>query len=161
VISGGHARTLLAIDDPQLLLETADLVEEEGLSVRVVERLVPLVNGGADPRAALAAIIGSDGRSPFAGTSTDAGSAGSDTEGLIADEGEDRRVSGDRPGDDGDQPGGGTPRKSVEMREIEQHLIERLGSRVVVNGSNDRGRIEITYLSMDDLDRIVELILSE
>jgi ParB family chromosome partitioning protein len=146
-LSGGHARTLLAIEDPQRLLETADLVEEEGLSVRVLERLVPVVNDGADPAAALAAIVGTDGGGPSTGTSMDDRSG--DPEPRVSRSG------------DGDHPDAGTSRKSVEIREIEQNLIEHLGSKVVVNGSNDRGRIEITYLSMDDLDRIVELIRSK
>jgi ParB family transcriptional regulator, chromosome partitioning protein len=150
-LSGGHARTLLAIEEPRRLLETADLVEEEGLSVRVLERLVPLVNGGADPATALAAIIGTDGSGPAVETSPDPRSGDEPP----VSTGRSERES------DRDQTGGGPPRKSVEMREIEQQLIERLGSRVLLNGTNDRGRIEISYLSIDDLDRIVELILSE
>ena len=46
----------------------------------------------------------------------------------------------------------------MEMQDIQQRLMERLGTRVVLTGTNDRGKIEISYLSMDDLDRIVELV---
>lgn len=52
----------------------------------------------------------------------------------------------------------GTPAKSVEMVEIEQRLIERFGTRVFLSGTNNKGRIEITYLSMEDLERILEII---
>ncbi len=58
-------------------------------------------------------------------------------------------------GRDGSHQG---PRKTIEMAQIEQLLVERLGTRVVLGGSNDRGKIEIAYLSMDDLERLVELI---
>jgi ParB family chromosome partitioning protein len=45
-----------------------------------------------------------------------------------------------------------------EIQEIEQRLIELLGTKVRVVGSLKRGRIEISYFSQDDLGRLVELI---
>jgi ParB family chromosome partitioning protein len=47
------------------------------------------------------------------------------------------------------------------MEEIPQRLMDRLGTRVVLTGTNDHGKIEISYLSMDDLDRIVELVVTD
>lgn len=44
------------------------------------------------------------------------------------------------------------------MREIEDRLIGTLGTKVVVKGSGEKGKIEIQYFSMDDLDRILEII---
>ena len=41
-----------------------------------------------------------------------------------------------------------------ELKELEQKLIERLGTKVVLKGSLQRGRIEIEYFSADDLERI-------
>jgi ParB family chromosome partitioning protein len=147
-ISGGHARTLLGIEDPDLLVQAAELIEAEGLSVRVLERIVPLVNQGSDPAGALARLSGgAAAETPPATQPTDhpestAPSGGSSSPGERSAE----RTA---------------PRKTVEMQEIEQQLIERLGTRVVLTGSNDRGKIEISYLSMDDLDRLMELLIDD
>ena len=47
---------------------------------------------------------------------------------------------------------------SPELGELEQRLIDRVGSKVKVRGDLDRGKIEITYFSREDLDRIFELL---
>ncbi len=141
-LSGGHARTLLGIEDPDLLVEAAELIEAEGLSVRVLERIVPLVNQGSDPATAMARVLGA----PAAATSAPADTSKEPT--PVSSTG---GASSERQ----------APRKTVEMQEIEQQLIERLGTRVVLTGTNDRGKIEIAYLSMDDLDRLMELLLDD
>ncbi len=48
--------------------------------------------------------------------------------------------------------------KSVEIHEIEERLISALGTKVVVNGTHRKGKIEISYFSLDDLDRLIELL---
>ena len=48
--------------------------------------------------------------------------------------------------------------KSVELRALEERLIEKLGTRVNIRGSHDRGKVEISYYSMEDLERILTLI---
>jgi len=50
------------------------------------------------------------------------------------------------------------PAKSPELRSLEQSLIERLGTKVSIRGSETRGKIEISYYSMEDLERILSLI---
>ena len=50
-------------------------------------------------------------------------------------------------------------RKDPEVREIEQKLIEKLGTKVDLRGTGKKGRIEITYYSADDLERLLEIIL--
>jgi ParB family transcriptional regulator, chromosome partitioning protein len=52
VLSAGHAKALLAIDDPELLGRLADRVVREGLSVRATEELVRIrvLEGPQDPR---------------------------------------------------------------------------------------------------------------
>lgn len=50
-ISAGHARALLAFEDASLLAETARLVEEQGISVREVERLSRKAPDGPKPQA--------------------------------------------------------------------------------------------------------------
>jgi len=56
---------------------------------------------------------------------------------------------------------GATSRKDPEVRDIEQKLIERLGTKVDVKGSAGKGRIEISYYSGDDLERLLELLLKD
>jgi ParB family transcriptional regulator, chromosome partitioning protein len=52
VLTAGHAKALLAIDDPELLVRLADRVVREGLSVRATEELVRVrvLDAGDDPR---------------------------------------------------------------------------------------------------------------
>ena len=45
-----------------------------------------------------------------------------------------------------------------ELREIEQRLIEKLGTKVVMRGSLEKGTIEIDYFSSSDLDRLIDLL---
>ncbi len=58
--------------------------------------------------------------------------------------------------------GGGERAPSVprpaEIAEIEQHLLDRFGTKVFVRGTAGRGRIEISYYSRDDLERVLEIM---
>lgn len=49
-------------------------------------------------------------------------------------------------------------RTSPELREIEQKLIEKLGTKVEVRGTTARGRIEISFFSAEDLERLLETL---
>ncbi len=55
---------------------------------------------------------------------------------------------------------GQNPAKDIEMRSLEQRFIDALGTKVSVKGNLDRGTIEISFFSRDDLDRIYELFSS-
>ncbi len=48
--------------------------------------------------------------------------------------------------------------KEPELREIEAGLIERLGTKVEIKGTAAKGRIEVSYYSTDDLERVTEII---
>ena len=48
--------------------------------------------------------------------------------------------------------------KSADIRAVEEDLTQALGTRVAINGSEKRGKIEIDYFSRDELDRIIELL---
>jgi ParB family chromosome partitioning protein len=50
--------------------------------------------------------------------------------------------------------------KDIEVRNMEQRFIDALGTKVAVKGNLEKGTIEISYFSRDDLDRIYELIMS-
>ncbi|MBE3130204.1 MAG: ParB/RepB/Spo0J family partition protein [Spirochaetes bacterium] len=56
----------------------------------------------------------------------------------------------------GEKPSRG--RKEPEIRAIEEKLIEKLGTKVEIKGTGKKGRIEIAYYSIDDLDRLLELL---
>jgi len=45
-----------------------------------------------------------------------------------------------------------------ELQEIEQRLLEALGTKVQLKGSLSSGRIEVSYYSSDDLERLIELL---
>ena len=45
-----------------------------------------------------------------------------------------------------------------ELSNIEQRLIDLFGTKVTVKGTPKKGRIEIAYFSLDDLDRILEIV---
>jgi ParB family chromosome partitioning protein len=51
--------------------------------------------------------------------------------------------------------------KAPVLDALEQRLIERLGTKVVIRGSEQKGRVEISYFSPDDLERVVELLGGE
>jgi ParB family transcriptional regulator, chromosome partitioning protein len=48
-----------------------------------------------------------------------------------------------------------------ELKDFEQKLITVLGTKVELKGSSQRGKIEISYYSMEDLERLTEIILQE
>jgi ParB family transcriptional regulator, chromosome partitioning protein len=50
------------------------------------------------------------------------------------------------------------PRREPELRELEQKLIEKLGTKVEIRGTARKGKVEISYYSADDLDRLLELL---
>jgi ParB family transcriptional regulator, chromosome partitioning protein len=51
-----------------------------------------------------------------------------------------------------------TTRKEPEIKELEQKLIEKLGTKVEIRGTVKKGRIEIAYFSSDDLERILQIL---
>ena len=49
--------------------------------------------------------------------------------------------------------------KAPELREMEQQLLDILGTRVSISGNGKKGSIEISYFSMEDLDRLYEILI--
>jgi ParB family chromosome partitioning protein len=67
-------------------------------------------------------------------------------------------------GGDGREPGSGggeATAKSPELRDLEDRLLDALGTKVLVKGSHEKGRIEIEYYSLDDLERIAGIIAGD
>lgn len=48
--------------------------------------------------------------------------------------------------------------REPEIREIEERLIEALGTKVSVRGDSRKGTIAIEYYSLEDLERIIEVL---
>jgi ParB family chromosome partitioning protein len=53
-----------------------------------------------------------------------------------------------------------TPNRKTgpDIRDLEQKLIEKLGTKVEVKGTSSRGKIQISYFSADDLERILQIL---
>ncbi len=61
---------------------------------------------------------------------------------------------------DPDASGGGKkPSKSASVRDLEQRLERKLGTRSEVRDKDGKGEIAIKYASWDELDRILDLLL--
>jgi ParB family chromosome partitioning protein len=50
------------------------------------------------------------------------------------------------------------PARDPELAAMEQRFIDRLGTKVNIHGDFKKGNIQIEYYSMDDLDRLLELL---
>jgi ParB family chromosome partitioning protein len=48
--------------------------------------------------------------------------------------------------------------KAPHLKKMEEELISRLGTKVEIRHSGNKGKIEISYYSLDDFERIVEMI---
>ena len=106
VLSAGHARALLAVDDPAHQERLAQRIVAEGLSVRSIEELVTVGETG-------------NGRKPRRSGRT-----------VVAPQAE----------------------------EVAARLSDLLDTRVRVDLGRARGRITIDFASVDDLERITDLI---
>ena len=102
-LSMGHARALLALEDPARQIQLARQVIARGLSVRAVELLV---RGRVEKRAS-------------------------------------------------------APEMNPNARALCESLTRELGAKVTLRGSGKTGTLQIRYSSLDELDRIVEKILSD
>ena len=49
-------------------------------------------------------------------------------------------------------------RQSPELRDMIRRMQRNFGTKVTLNGTDDKGRITIEYYSRDDLDRFSELL---
>jgi ParB family chromosome partitioning protein len=83
------------------------------------------------------------------------------TEGLSVREAEERAQrlnAGGPPRTEAPAPAPPATRPSADVAELQQRFMERLGTRVAIKGTVQRGRIEIDYYSADDLDRLYAIL---
>jgi ParB family transcriptional regulator, chromosome partitioning protein len=59
---------------------------------------------------------------------------------------------------EGRSSAGPARRAGPDIRDLEQRLIEKLGTKVEVKGTSSKGKIQISYFSSDDLDRILQIL---
>lgn len=80
--------------------------------------------------------------------------------GLSVREAEDRaqRLNAGSPALASRGKGPAVARRLPEIADLEQRFIERLGTKVTIKGDSRKGKIEITYVSADDLDRLYEVL---
>ncbi|QRV02179.1 ParB/RepB/Spo0J family partition protein [Arcanobacterium phocisimile] len=107
VISAGHARALLGLSDPSAMERLAQRIVAENLSVRAVEELVAMDDGGDTPK----------------------------------------KTARSR-----------TSRYQPELTGLAVRLMDRFDTRVKVVMGQKKGRISIDFGSIDDLNRILEMI---
>ncbi|HEY6742132.1 MAG TPA: ParB/RepB/Spo0J family partition protein [Lapillicoccus sp.] len=108
VLSAGHARALLGLDEAAAMERLAQRIVAEGLSVRSVEEIVAL--GGDDPAAVPKA------RRPRAGT------------------------------------------RHPQLDDLAARLSDRYDTRVTIALGQRKGRLTVEFASVEDLNRIVELM---
>lgn len=111
MISTGHARALLGIDDMEKQYTTAQKIFDEKLSVRETEKLVKKLQ--------------QEKESPV-------------KEKKVLD-----------------------PKMEAIFQDLEEKMKTVLGTKVSINQKDEKkGKIEIEYYSMDELDRIIDMIKS-
>ncbi|HEX9765628.1 MAG TPA: ParB/RepB/Spo0J family partition protein [Nitriliruptorales bacterium] len=118
VLSSGHAKALLALDERSAQERLADHIVAEGLSVRATEEIVrlQLVEGDHTP-----------------GPRASSGGSGASS--------------------------GSRPRVTAPgLRDLEENLSDALMTRVKVGMGAKKGRLQIEFASVDDLERIVGII---
>lgn len=134
-ISPGHARTLLGLNGDDSLLERLyTRIVEEQLSVRETEVLVKHVNAGAD--------IDEPVNSPDDYQSPQ----------LIKDLTRGASVK------ESQKLSNSVEKRSAEIWDLEEKMIRCLGTKVHIKGDANKGKIEIDYYSIEDLNRLYELI---
>jgi ParB family chromosome partitioning protein len=53
---------------------------------------------------------------------------------------------------------GSSSRGDPHIREVEQALIEKLGTKVALKGTGKKGKIEISYFTAEELERLIDLL---
>ena len=107
LITTGHAKVLLSIEDSNKQIKLFHEIVEKGISVRALEAIL---------------------------------NAGKDSE---------------NPEDESEKT---VIKKSPQIKKMEDDLVSKLGTKVEIKHSGNKGRIEISYYSLDDFDRIMEII---
>jgi len=114
MLSTGHARALLGIDDQEKQYQTAQKIFDEKLSVRETEKLVKKIQ---------------------------------------------QEIESNSTEDKSKKETKIDPKLAAIFGDLEETMKMILGTKVAINQKDEKkGKIEIEYYSMDELDRIIDLI---
>ena len=133
-VTAGQMRPLLALSDKNQQLKIGKTLAERGWSARTVEEVVKIVKEGKKLQVLneRIVILDKNGKPVKEPSSANGKKNKKKTFG----------VSGD-----------------IHYKQFEENLIEALGTKVRIVSKNENvGKIEIDYYSLDDLDRICELL---
>jgi len=148
-ISAGHARTLLAVkasaSDQEALYQ---IILEKGLSVREAEAIAQAINAGISFDEAIKSVKQGTMDLPL----------GPVDENTLSEPDIFALSQGASIKSHGSAEKSVTERRSPELWDMEEKLILALGTKVQIKGDNKNGKIEIAYFSLDDLERIYDLI---
>jgi ParB family chromosome partitioning protein len=141
VLTPGHIRALLTVPDETIQRQLAVRVESEGWSVRETERQARAARRATEePEADIVPDVPPPRTPPSAETSPDAARPnGTDT---------------GRPS----PSGSASHHRRSALEAVEQQLRTALGAPVTLVHRGGAGRIEIKFHSLDELDRLVDLI---
>ena len=159
-ISAGHARALLAIkaDDTARTALFAAIVEQ-GLSVRDAEWIAQVVNNGPSFSEAILQRLHKDVTVTTATPVMSEASveAPSEPDIMAMSRGATIKVNSANQSTDGTM----SDQRAPELGDMEQELIVALGTKVQIKGDIKTGRVEITYFSADDLEKIYDRIVGK
>ncbi len=127
----GQIRPVLALNRKEQQLQVGMAMLEHGWSARTVEEVVKALKEGKELRVLDARVETAEKSSGANAKKTSKKQTGKNSR-MIQD---------------------------VHLKEFEEHLIDSLGTKVRIVTKNDSvGKIEIDYYSMEDLDRLCELL---
>ena len=132
-VTAGQMRPLLALADKEQQLQLGKSVAEHSWSARTVEEIVKTVKEGKELRVLdeRVEVLDKNGKPAHENGAKNKKKARKET---AAD-------------------------RDVHYKQFEENLIEALGTKVrIVTKNSNTGKIEIDYYSIDDLDRICELL---
>ncbi len=148
-ISGSHARTLAGIENEAHRERLFELIKSNTLSVRDTEQIAKGLSaklGDAAFDQVLNPILAARAAAEAGGDSDE---GGSDDGGADAGTGSaTSRKKSAKPDD-----------RSAELRDVERQLIDQLGGKVVIQGDNERGRIQIDYYTKEGLEELIAILL--
>ena len=133
-VTVGQVRPLLALAEKDRQLKIGRALAEHGWSARTVEEVVKTIKQGKNLQVLneRIVILDKNGKPVKEPSSADSKKNKKKTSGVNGD---------------------------IHFKHFEENLIEALGTKVrIVSKNNNVGKIEIDYYSLDDLDRICELL---
>lgn len=165
-ITSGHARAILSLQDQDQQLELAKIVERDHLNVREVERAVKTFGKEKKEEVAEETKASTEGKN--SGVSAESTEKTSDMAELSVSttkeaEKAKQKITEKMTGNLAQKPLETREDEQIAMvyRDLEDRLKEILGTQVVINRKdNSRGKIEISYYSQSELERIIELFES-